>query len=106
MSKHSPDPHVIETLREWAPKGTRIYTVVRHVTRTRTSREIGVLLFDQADGNFRHIDHMTADALGLRMGKRDGVMVPGCGMDMGFWLVGELAQVIHGDERAFAQSWI
>ena len=96
----------IDTLRTWAPKGSRIFTVVRSVNRARTSREIGVLLYDQERGDFRHIDHMTAAVLGLRIGKRDGVQVPGCGMDMGHWLVCELAQLIHDDETALTQTWL
>lgn len=106
MSNRTPDPDVIETLRQWAPKGTRIYTVLRSVARTGMSREIGVVVYDPTEGNFRHIDSMTAHIVGLPLGKRDGVRVPGCGMDLGFWLVAELAQAIHGDERALTHSWL
>jgi hypothetical protein len=96
----------IATLRAWAPKGTRVFTVIRSVNRTNTSREIGLVLYDTERGEFRHIDHMTAAVLGKRIGKRDGVVVPGGGMDMGFSLVCDLAQAIHGDETALTQSWL
>ena len=86
----------IEQLREWIKPGDTVYTILRSVSRSGMSREIGVvLLLPEGRGNELegitpvdvHPNYAVSKALGARMGKRDGVVVDGCGMDMGFQLV-------------------
>lgn len=62
-----------------------IYTVIRHVSSSGMSREISVKTIE--DGNLYHYDYLVGEALGLKLGKHDGLVVKGCGMDMGFHLV-------------------
>jgi hypothetical protein len=85
----------IEKLREWLSPGDTVYTIVRHVARSGMSREIGVVLMK--DGVDLHPNYSVAKALGERQGKNDGVIVGGCGMDMGFHLVYNLGATIFKD---------
>ena len=90
----------ITRLREWIKPGDTVYTLLEHVSRSGTQREIRVLLArTAADGRiyFIHPNHATGKALGYRQGKRDGLIVGGCGMDMGFHLVYNLGRVLFPD---------
>lgn len=103
MSKkqESEKQEAIARLRKWIKPGSTVYTVIRNVSRSGMSREIGVVLIDK-DGSMLHPNHAVSKALGWRLGKKDGVIVGGCGMDMGFHLVYSLGSVLfgHGDECA------
>lgn len=107
----------IAQLRAWIKPGDTVYTILEHVSRSGMSREIRVLIptVDQRPCDchsfgpesphyigtptvtFLHPNHAIGTALGLRQGKRDGLVVGGCGMDMGFHLVYELSHVLYGE---------
>jgi len=99
-------------LREWIKPGDTVYTILRHVSRSRMLREIGIVLLTPPDDMGAqvkvpparhpgmvdlHPNYLVAEALGERIGKRDGVIVGGCGMDMGFHLVYNLGRVLWPD---------
>lgn len=83
----------IAQLREIIKPGDTLYTILRHVSRSGMQREISVVTSEH-----RNIDYLVARALGDRIGKHDGVIVGGCGMDMGFHLVYNLSYALfpHG----------
>lgn len=85
----------IDQLREWLKPGDTVYTILRNVSRSGMSREIGIVLIDK-EGRTLHPNYSVAKALGERQGKRDGVIVGGCGMDMGFHLVYNLGATLFG----------
>lgn len=85
----------IAKLREWIKPGDTVYTILRHVSRSGMQREIGVVLLK--DGTDLHPNYSVATALRERVGKRDGVIVGGCGMDMGFHLVYNLGRTLFPD---------
>jgi hypothetical protein len=89
----------IGKLRKICKPGTRIYTVVRHVAKSGMSRHISLLVADCTDKD-RPINDITwyvGRALGYRRHDRDGgLIVGGCGMDMGFHLVHSLSYALHG----------
>ena len=90
----------ITRLREWLKPGDTVYTVLEHVSRSGMQREIRVLLARTGDDgrvHFIHPNHAAAKALGCRQGKRDGLIVGGCGMDMGFHLVYNLGRMLFPD---------
>jgi hypothetical protein len=94
----------LANLRAWMPRGSTVYLVLRHRSKSGMNREIGIVLFDGV-----HVIHPSSpvgEALGLRIGKRDGVLVKGCGMDMGFALVRRLAQVLYDETQALRHEWI
>lgn len=93
-----------ESLKRWLKPGDTVYLVLRHVSRSGMRRTIGVLI-PRKDGNpldFIHPNYSVACVLGYRaaIADRDGVIVDGAGMDMGFHLVSSLAQALFGDGYA------
>lgn len=85
----------IAQLREWLKPGDTVYTILRHVSRSGMSREIGVVILK--DGADLHPNYSTAKAIDARQGKYDGVVMGGCGMDMGFALVYNLSSALWPD---------
>jgi hypothetical protein len=87
----------VARLREWLRPGDTVHTILRHVSRSGMRREIGVVILG-ADGSDLHPNYLVAKALGERLNKRgDGVVVGGCGMDMGFHIVYSLARTLWPD---------
>lgn len=90
----------IEKLRQWYPPGSTVYTIVRNVSRSGMQREIGVVLLQpQADGSIvdLHPNYLVGLAIGARMGKRDGLIMHGCGTDMGFEIAYHLGRALYQD---------
>ena len=82
-------------LREWIKPGDTVHTILRHVSRSGMQREIGIVLLK--DGTDLHPNYLVAKAIGERIGKRDGIIVGGCGMDMGFQVVYSLGRTLWPD---------
>jgi hypothetical protein len=81
-------------LRAMFPAGSTVYTVMRHVSASGMSRRITVL---HADGSVvRDVSHLVARAIGWKLHDKGGIVVGGCGMDMGFHLAYTLSQALHG----------
>lgn len=99
-----------ERLRAVFPKGSTVYTVLRKVSRGYTSREIGTLaIFAGLDGaiQVRSLDYSVSKLLELKLNKHcDGVVIKGCGSDMGFELVDKLARELYDDPNALKHKWI
>ena len=99
-----------DELRARLKPGMEVLCVLRHVSRSGMQWVIDLKILE--DGELRGIGWTAARALGDRYDtKRDGIVVGGCGMDMGFHLVYSLASVLwregfdciglakRGDER-------
>lgn len=82
-------------LREWLPPGATVYTVLRHVSTSGMQRRIS--LFAMVDGQPFNIDYWAKRACGWRLHQDGGIVVRGCGMDMGFSLVYELSSTLYRD---------
>lgn len=80
----------LEQLRKWLKPGDTVYTILRHASSSGMSREIGLVIF--RDGVDLHPNYSASRVTGYRQGKRDGLIVGGCGMDMGFALVYDLSR--------------
>lgn len=83
----------MKSLRELLPPGSVVYTSVAHVSRSGMQREIKV--YAMVDNQPQWISYAVAKVLRNRLGKRDGVIMGGCGMDMGFALVYELSYNLY-----------
>ncbi len=97
----------IARLREWLKPGDTVYTILRHVSKSGMQREIGIVIF--RDGNALHPNWAVSKALGMTLatGARDAIKVRGCGMDMGFHVVYNLAYCLFdGDGYALKQQWL
>lgn len=99
----------IEELRRILPAGSIVSTVVTHVSSSGMSRNILPLIPDpDFPGEVRNISRLVIHAgIGSKpRGNGSGVTMRGCGMDMGFALVYDLAHAIHGDGYALKQRWV
>ena len=82
-----------ERLLGWLKPGDTVYTIIRNVSRSGMSRDIGLVIF--RDGVDLHPNYAVSALLGWGMGKsRDSIRVSGCGMDMGFHVVSTLSAVL------------
>jgi hypothetical protein len=80
-------------LLEALKPGDKVYTILRQVSRSGMSRHISTIIRGK-DGNM-DITHLVARALGERRNENDGgLVVGGCGMDMGFEVVYRLGYVL------------
>lgn len=80
-------------LRRLCPPGTTVHTILRHVSRSGMTRRIGAVVL--TDGDSRELDYLIAAAGIFREGKGGGLVLGGCGMDMGFQLVYTLSRSLY-----------
>ena len=74
-----------------------IYTVLRHVSNSGMKREISVKMIDA--GRIIHLDYLVSTALGMKQGKHNGIVVRGCGMDMGFHIVHNVLRAVNPSKQ-------
>lgn len=79
--------------------GDMLHTVLRHVSRSGMQREIDVLKLVCGDrgADTWWLSWRVSRLLGERLGKHDGVVVDGAGMDMGFELVYRIGRHLWPD---------
>ncbi len=94
----------IEQLRGQVKPGDTLWTALRHVSASGMSRTISVVVIS-VQGGSRDLSQLTARALGYRWDDhRGGMMLPGVGMDMGFWLIYALSQLLWPDYPCLGQQ--
>ena len=99
-------------LRKLFPKGSTVYTVLRHLGRSGTSRDISVLSIAAHQGGEVYPLHPSvrvAAVLGYRVVDRHGdyaLRVGGGGMDMGFHIAHSLGLALYGDGYALNHRWL
>ena len=81
-----------DRLRELLRPGDKVYTILRHVSRSGMSRHISVKIL--SDGRIGDISHLVATALDDRLADDGGIVVGGCGMDMGWHLIYNLSSAL------------
>ena len=100
----------IQVLKYFGCKdGATIYTTVRSVAKSGMSRAISCFIIaTEADGSnyIQVIDYFVGIALGLKHHKDGGLIVRGCGMDMGYKMVYDLSSVMLSDGYALKQRWL
>lgn len=90
-----------DRLRAWIKPGDTVYTILDHVSRSGMCRHIRVQLIFCEKGEPRvvHPNHAVSRVLGYSQARRgDGLVVGGCGMDMGFHIVHSLGYALFGHE--------
>ena len=102
--------YAIERLREVFKKGDTIYTQLYHVSQSGMTRHIGVRQL--AVDNNKNVSplnwsYLTSLATGWRLNKEgNGLVVGGCGMDMGFHTVYTLSRILFDDGYALKHRWL
>ena len=93
-----------ETELEWMRKhlqpGDTLFTILDHVSSSGMSRNIRFVILTCHDGKpvQLHPNYAAEKILGYRRAKRgDGVVVGGCGMDMGFHCVYSISRSMFPD---------
>ena len=85
----------LTTLRDKLTPGRTVYTNVTHVSRSGMSRSIEVYLAEGRD-NLTDITWQVARATNARLDPHHGgIIMGGCGMDMGFALVYNLGRTLY-----------
>jgi hypothetical protein len=98
-------------LTHYLKPGTKVYTILRHVSSSGMSRNISLVIAngDEVIDITYYAAHALEDKLIESKGYR-AIRVNGCGMDMGFHLVYNLSSVLFtGQDRAgyvLKQAWI
>lgn len=86
--------HAMEMLKKFVKRGTKVYTVLRHVARSGMSRRIDLYVIHK--GAPVYISGWAAIVLERTLSPKGGIVEGGCGMDMGFHLVHCLSYKLHG----------
>ena len=87
----------IAALRDKLTPGRTVYTKVTHVSRSGMSRSIECYLAQGRD-NLTDITWLVARATNSRLdNNHGGIVMGGCGMDMGFALVYGLGRTLYPD---------
>jgi hypothetical protein len=95
-AKQFDQSEAILNLRDFVKPGMVIYTTLRNVSRSGMQRVIDVHVMQNNEP--RWIGYMAAKAIGDRYDdKRQGIVVGGCGMDMGFSIAYNLSRYLFPD---------
>jgi len=82
-----------DKLREWLRPGTTVYTSLDHVSRSGMSRRISAHIVQ--DGEIVDITWLVSRAGAGKLHRDGGIVMGGCGMDMGFALVYNLGRTLY-----------
>lgn len=90
--KEQDKQEAIARLRKFAPPGSKIYGIVRSVSRSGMSRTIDLYVRD--DEGLQYLTGWIATVTGWTRDKRGALKVSGCGMDMIFHTVYTASQIV------------
>lgn len=97
--------NAINRLREKLPRGTVIYTLLRHISTSGLTHWLD--LYHVSDNTLLRITWTVAQATGANYSrKHEAVRESGTGMDMGHAAVHYLSHILYGDEHALKQKWL
>lgn len=87
-------------LTEHLQRCPTVFCIHRHTSRSGMQREISFYVFGQHNGQPSPVllDYRIGQLLGLREGSHGGLIVHGCGMDMGFHVVSHLYRELYGSD--------
>jgi hypothetical protein len=109
------DVEAVNQLREWFPRGSTMYSILRSCNRNGTSRVISPVAIrcdmDAEDAvQIRFPSYWVGVLLGLKtresLGGFTGVVVGGGGEDKGFRICYDVSSVIWGDGYAIDHKWL
>lgn len=86
-----------DMLKKFCPRDTTVYTVLRGVSRSGTSRRIDC--YSIVDGELMYLSGYIEGITDMKRHKDGGLLVHGCGMDMGFHIVYNLSAALYGHDN-------
>ena len=101
----------IEQLKKFIPEGETLYTQIARVSQSGMTRHIKVrqLKINKTFNNVTPLNwsYLVSKAIGWSLSNAtNGVIVRGCGMDMGFHLVYTLSRILYGNGYAIKHEWL
>jgi hypothetical protein len=104
-TKQAEQAKAIEYLKESLKSGDTVYIILRQVSASGMSRCLD--LYKIKDNQPLRLTWNAAKALGVTYDRRkEALRVGGCGMDMGFNTVYNLAWKLFGDGYALKHQWM
>jgi hypothetical protein len=84
-------------LRKLVKPGSTVYTTLKHCSRSGMSRHISLSIATTENRKpvIRDITFLAAAVMGDRVASDGGIVIGGCGMDMGFALVYNLGRTLY-----------
>ena len=93
--KNQQSQEAIDYLKENIVANMKIYYLVMRVSKSGMSRRIR--FFISIDGEIQDISFFVARSLDYAFKCDEGVLLKGCGMDMGYHVVTQLSHVLFGN---------
>jgi hypothetical protein len=94
--------------KRFFPRGSTVFTILRHVARSGMQRHISVVAFIDGDAKHPvHPNYLVAQLIGARVkrgGMHDALVRNGCGYDAGHDIVYALALKLYGDGEALSHE--
>ena len=92
------DEATINLRKDVDAAGAKLYTIVRHVSKSGMQRSIQLLI--ASDEGIEDISYRAAKVLGSRTDRNNGgIVVRGGGMDMTWLIVANLSRALYGEDR-------
>jgi len=88
--------NAIVDLKALLSPGDKVYTILRKCASSGMSRHISFFIIN-VENKPHDISWLMSRALDYRQGEKGGLIISGCGMDMGFHLVYNLSRVLFKD---------
>lgn len=105
MDSHKPTESIKE-LRKLLPRGSTVYTIVRHVSSSGMFRIIDMFIVRKNRVQMISPSLLREVGFPYKKDKRvDGYRISGVGMDMGFSMVYTLSIKVWKDGYALKQEW-
>ena len=100
-----------EQLKTFIPEGETLYTQTVRVSQSGMTRHIKVrqLKINKTFNNVTPLNwsYLVSKAIGWSLSNAtNGVIVRGCGMDMGFHLVNTLSRLLYDKDYAIKHEWL
>jgi len=87
----------IDEIKRYLQPGDKVYTILRHVSASGMQRRISLVIpttWQDGSTGIINIDHSVAIAIDAKVHPKGGIVINGCGMDMGFELVYRLGSAL------------
>lgn len=86
----------METLKKWVKPGGTLYTILRHRAASGMSRVLDLYVI--VDGEPLRLSWSASKVLGWTYNRNhEGILVRGCGLDVGYHLVYSLGRLLFAD---------